>query len=127
MATDLCGRRLAAPVFYPGAIERTSVAERDEDKGFLTLDIDAESANGGRLRDWSFHRLPARPMMDIELDDPDRERLVDRLKTRLAAIDPEVVVRVRLGGAALTAAEVRSLAPPTMTVDLRRPRSGTLR
>ena len=45
---DLAGRKLAAPVLYPGSIERTSFAERDETKGYLILEIEP-SADGGRL------------------------------------------------------------------------------
>ena len=39
LTADLAGRPLAAPVLYPGSIERTSVAERDEPKGYMTLEI----------------------------------------------------------------------------------------
>ena len=43
LTCDLGGRPLAAPVLYPGSIERTSFAEKDEEKGYLVLEVD-----GGR-------------------------------------------------------------------------------
>jgi len=68
LTRDLRGRRLPAPVFYPGSVERTSAAERDEPKGYLFLDFVGDRETGGRLADWTFHELPARPMVDLELD-----------------------------------------------------------
>jgi DNA repair exonuclease SbcCD nuclease subunit len=38
---DLKGKPLNAPVFYPGSIERTSFAEKDEPKGYLILEFEA--------------------------------------------------------------------------------------
>ncbi len=39
---DLGGQPLAAPVFYPGSVERTSFAERDEPKGYVWLEFSRE-------------------------------------------------------------------------------------
>ena len=36
---DLAGRKLRAPVLYPGSVERTSLAERNEAKGFLVIKL----------------------------------------------------------------------------------------
>jgi exonuclease SbcD len=61
LTSDLDGRPLAAPVFYPGSTERTSGAERYERKGFLTMQMAADS-DGGRVCGWKFHELSA-PLM----------------------------------------------------------------
>jgi exonuclease SbcD len=53
---DLAGRPMHAPVFYPGSIERVSHAERDETKGYVTLNL-APSETGGRVHSWQFHEL----------------------------------------------------------------------
>ncbi len=53
LTTDLHGRVLAAPVFYPGSTSRTSSAERHEAKGYLTIDIAADAGVSG----WRFHEL----------------------------------------------------------------------
>jgi DNA repair exonuclease SbcCD nuclease subunit len=57
---DLAGRRLAAPVLYPGSVERTSFAEREERKGYLRLELEA-GPGGGRLVGCRFVPLPTRP------------------------------------------------------------------
>ncbi len=127
LTADLAGRPLAAPVFYPGSVERTSAAERHEDKGFMTLTIEPDPAVGGRLRGSTFHRLPARPMVDLDLpvEGLDRRRIEHRLRSMLAEIDQEAVVRIRVSGACeqdgrsfLSAASVRRTAPSSMTVTI---------
>jgi DNA repair exonuclease SbcCD nuclease subunit len=54
------GRRMAAPILYPGSVERTSSAERDEPKGYMVIDMEAGSADGGRISAVRFRRLPTR-------------------------------------------------------------------
>jgi DNA repair exonuclease SbcCD nuclease subunit len=130
LTTDLTGRALAAPVLYPGSIERTSTAERHEPKGFMTLELRSGDAGGSLVR-WAFHELPARPMIDLEVAAAglDATRLAERLQARLAAVDQDAVVRLTVAGdvapsaaPVLRAASLRSLAPATMTLTLRRPR-----
>ena len=75
---DLRGRPLAAPVLYPGSIERTSFAEKDEEKGYLVVEV-AAGANGGTLVGSRFCGLPARPLVRIEIDGPDGFRHVNTL------------------------------------------------
>lgn len=58
LTRDLGGREMAAPVFYPGSIERTSLAEKNEPKGYLVLRFDDR-----RLIEWRFHELPTSPTM----------------------------------------------------------------
>ena len=127
LTEDLAGRPLAAPVLYPGSIERTSFAERDEAKGYMTLELSPGDA-GGRLEDFRFHELPARPMVDLEIDvhGLDRDRLARRVRRSLASVDPDAVVRLTVSGrldpqaaTILGAASLRQLAPRTMTVTSR--------
>jgi DNA repair exonuclease SbcCD nuclease subunit len=56
LTADLRGRALAAPVFYPGSTARTSSAERFEAKGYVTMEIAADTPSG-RVAAWSFHEL----------------------------------------------------------------------
>lgn len=118
---DLSRRRLATKVIYPGSIERTAFAEREEEKGYAMVSLD-----GGEVS-VSFVRLPARPMVVVRFEpvSSDGEEIKEELRRRLAALDPESVVRLELGGAGaaqaravLTAATVRTLAPPTMNVEV---------
>jgi DNA repair exonuclease SbcCD nuclease subunit len=60
---DLRGKRVATPVLYAGAVERTSFAEKDETKGYMIVDIEDNSSVH-----WRFYKLPARPMAMLEID-----------------------------------------------------------
>ncbi len=130
LTRDLAGRELAAPVLYPGAIERTSFAERGEIKGYLMLEIEPDAACGGRLRRWELCTLPAREMrvVTVSASGLDGRELRDRLARLLAAEPETALVQVRVEGAleadaaaALRAAELRRLHPPSMIVELRFP------
>jgi exonuclease SbcD len=128
LGADLRGRRLAAPVLYAGSTERTSFAERDETKGFLQLDLEADGWGRGRLRRWGFHPLPTRPMVQLDVE---AERLAGphvgpALTSLLCRQHPDAVVRLRLHGRVpeggwpvLRAAALRALVPPTMNVSVR--------
>ena len=59
LRVDLQRRTIAAPVFYPGSTERTSSAERFEEKGFLIMEFSPDATTGGRVHAWFFHHLPA--------------------------------------------------------------------
>jgi DNA repair exonuclease SbcCD nuclease subunit len=71
LTRDLRGRPLAAPLVYPGSIERTSGAERHETKGYALLDFTSGPGSnsgsksgsgcgtGGQLTGHAFIPLPA--------------------------------------------------------------------
>ena len=125
---DLAGAALAAPVVYPGSVERTSWAERDEPKGFAILNL-----TDAGLGDLEWQPLPARPMVDLALDSScARETLEEQLRSRLSQLRDDAVVRVHLNGpwtagaqAALSAANLRVLAPSTMNISLARTREAS--
>jgi exonuclease SbcD len=124
LTADLRGRPLPAPVIYPGSIERTAWAERGEEKGYVVLEL-APGRPGGVLKAWTFHPLPARPMVIEEIradgaDGPAVRRLLSDVIRRAA---PDAVLQIRVQGvprpdglAALRAGSVRALAPATMNV-----------
>lgn len=129
LTRDLGGEPLAAPVFYPGSVERTSAAERDETKGYLIVEFEPDRQTGGRVVDWEFHALPARPMVDLEIVEADPSDPMGWLRSRFQVLDPDAVVRVRVttmpGEAmreALRAGSLRDLALPTQTVEVSWPR-----
>jgi DNA repair exonuclease SbcCD nuclease subunit len=122
---DLRGRPIAAPVLYPGSIERTSFAERDEKKGYLTLEIETSGLLRGRLKSWIFHELPTRPMRQVELhaDSLGDVELSLLIRNTLEKLPEDSIVKIKLYGevhkdslSGVTAASLRSLAPPTMNV-----------
>ena len=127
LTRDLRGQPMAAPVVYPGAVERTSFAERDEEKGYVLLEVAPSCRPGGRLVRSCFVPLPARPMVALDLDHAilDKQALASHLRRRLAAIDPDAVVRIRLRGepppeplGALRAENLRALAPASMNISV---------
>lgn len=115
------GRPLPSPVYYPGSVERTSFAERDEEKGYLELELVP-----GVSAAWV--PLPARPMVTLELDMTAlgaRPRPDEYIADRIAGLDRNAVVRVRLTGKPtpellplLSASGLRRLAPASMNIDL---------
>jgi len=122
---DLAGAMLPAPVVYAGSVERTAFAERNEPKGYCMLEFTPD-AHGGALTRHRFVRLPARPMVLLELDA--RSRYGEgELRRKLSCLPPDSVVRVNIRGqnpmrpSPFTAARLRQLCPPSMNVDLRVP------
>ena len=133
LTRDLAGNRLAAPVLYPGSVERTSFAEQDEPKGYLILEFEAESSSGGRLERSEFRDLPARPMFALTIDATGLgpEVLENEIREKLGRRQADAVVHLRIegdlqpdSGRVIRAANLRRLHPVTMTVALRfrRPR-----
>ena len=124
---DLDGRRLKTPVFYPGSIERTSVAEREEAKGFLVLAVRTAGRRTPVSITWSFRELPARPMARIRIppDPMDREALEFFLRRSIGRLDPGSVVRLQIDGpvkneclSLLRADSLRNLCPPEMNISM---------
>jgi len=121
------GRPLPTPWVYPGSIERTSVAEVGEQKGYVLLDLTAEGA-GGRLERWSFSPLPTRPMVLKSCDLPPRgltrPMLESWLDRTISETEADAVLRLRISGPlpphlvdVLSASEIRRRAPATMNVE----------
>ena len=125
LVRDLRGRDLKVPVLYPGSIERTSFAERDEPKGFLLLDFEPAHGRGGVLRKWDFRELPSRPMVIADLHGGgDGGRLESEISQVIATAPRDAILRIRIHGfpdergrALAKAARLRDLAPATMNVE----------
>jgi DNA repair exonuclease SbcCD nuclease subunit len=124
---DLHQRPMAAPVIYPGSVERTSFAERTEEKGYFIVSISQTGDIKNCLANVSFIRLPARPMLSLVFEPTDTaiEHLGNQLASRLGELDPHSVVRIVLRGAkaeeargVLSAAYLRQLAPTTMNITM---------
>jgi len=125
LTRDLRGGPIAAPVLYPGSIERTSVAEADETKGYLTVAL-TPNADGPRL-DWQFHPLPARPLVrrDVHLDAIEDAAVEPTIRVLIGDSPADAVLTIRVAGKlgddarhVLSAANLRRLAPATMNIEL---------
>jgi DNA repair protein SbcD/Mre11 len=131
LTTDLRGDPLGAPVLYPGSIERTSLAEQDEAKGYMVVNVRCDAGDPGNTAlDWEFRRLPARPMLvrELEVSGFEGARLASAIGALLAELPADAVVRLRLTGQLtdsarriLGSAKLRALAPSTMNVEVREP------
>jgi DNA repair exonuclease SbcCD nuclease subunit len=126
LTTSLRGRALPAPVMYPGSIERTSIAEADEEKGFMIVEL--RCGDDQVMVDWQFHNLPARPLVrhDLQLEGLDADGVELAIRSVVANAPADAVVSVRLTGnitesvsRVLSASFLRSLTPATMNLDLR--------
>jgi exonuclease SbcD len=126
LSNDLKGKALHAPVLYPGAIERTSFAEKNEKKGYLTLELEKDGLKSGRLSRWLFHELPTRPMIQLNLHpgDMDAAKLRSYLENTICELPEDGIVKLKIHGrisqeamTVLRAASLRSIAPPTMNID----------
>jgi DNA repair protein SbcD/Mre11 len=126
LSNDLNGNALRAPVFYPGAIERTSFAEKNEIKGYLIMEFKAGGLKSGRLSRWQFHELPTRPMIQLNLHPGNMSaaELRSYLENTIRGLPEDGIVKLKIHGKisqkampVLRAASLRSIAPPTMNIE----------
>jgi DNA repair protein SbcD/Mre11 len=87
------------PVIYPGSIERTSFAEKDETKGYYEIDFagDAAESKKGVIEKIKFIELAARPMVDIYLDRMySKIELKQWLNQQCSALAKDSIIRLRM-------------------------------
>jgi len=90
------GDRMSPPVIYPGSIERTSFAERDERKGFYDITLSISEGKRWELAKLNFLELPARPMVDITLDKTlSPAEVSDYIQAQVSRIDSQSIVRLK--------------------------------
>ena len=126
LTEDLSGNACATPVLYPGSTERTSFAERNEEKGYLILRIGLRQPAPTLRLTWNFHPLPTRPMklVDIYASGMNGRQLAAHLSTEIHKLPADAVVKVRVlelgkrARSALRAASIRKLAPETMNLSV---------
>ena len=125
LTRDLRGNSLNAPVFYPGSIERTSFAERNEKKGYLTLEFETRGPAAAKLQRWQFHELPARPMIQLQMHAAGMRgsQIQAWIQSRLFEIPRDSVLQIKVHGnlseealRVFSAPSLRALAPATMNI-----------
>jgi len=113
------------PILYPGSIERTSFAEKDEEKGFYLLHFKDDEA-GMNLARIEEVNLPSRPIEEINiLSTVENEaELKNWLEFKLSQIPTNSVIRFKsLDNSIkkmLTAEFMRSIVPETMIYTISR-------
>lgn len=126
LTRHLNGKPLTAPVFFSGSIDRTSFAEKNEKKGYLILEFEANERSRAKIIHWSFQDLPTRPM--IRLNVPAFKMTDNELKSWIKAsledLPEDSIVQLMIHGkisepamALLSAPSLRTLAPETMNLN----------
>ncbi len=131
LSKDLQGKSITIPILYPGSIERTSFAEKDEPKGYLRLELRKPGGadyNHRLALSWRFVKLPARPMVhiDIPAQGLGRDALTDCIRNALRRLDPHSIVKLHIRGqiheealSVLSAKSLRAFTPSQMNISLR--------
>jgi DNA repair exonuclease SbcCD nuclease subunit len=126
LSKSIRGKALNAPVFYPGSIERTSFAERFEKKGYLILEFETDGLKAGALKQWTFHELPLRPMVQLVVNAAGMTDIEIKawIRTRMETLPEDSIVKLKIHGkisrnaeTVMRAETLRSLVPPTMNIN----------
>ena len=121
ITADLNRRALTTPVLYPGSIERTSLAEIGEPKGFLIVSLRTGEPQ------WEFRPLPARPMIRHELDGNAlaAHQLDSAIRDIVESSPTDAVLSIHVLGElsidqqrVLSSTRIRAFAPETMNVEI---------
>jgi len=85
------------PVVYPGSIERVDWGEAGEYKGFVIHEIN----KGADKKQWNFHVLDCRPMIDVVVKLEDKEEFYTEIYRAVDEVDdgkdaPGVMIRIKL-------------------------------
>ncbi len=123
---DLSGKPLPAPVVYAGSTERTSFAEVDEAKGFVSLVTGRSSGPARDQLSIVFRALPARPMYCRTLGSSPLSTALARFRSSLAHVDPVGILRIRIPAdlvpdSARVIAAVKAMVASTMILSFRLP------
>lgn len=107
------------PIIYPGSIERTSFAEKDEEKGFYEIDV-----NSQRECSFRFIKLNTRPMIDVLFDKESYtiSSLKDEIIHLVNEIHPDSIIQFRMKNIAnltlLSSKLLNDIIPPTMNYQI---------
>lgn len=129
LTRTLNGESMAVPIIYSGSVERTSFAERFEDKYFVMIRVH-NSAQEVSVES-EYHQIPARPMAVLEIStlDLNVEDFAANVLQRITQLAKDSIVRISVSGpeaskfrGSLSSAELRKIAPSTMNITMDYPR-----
>jgi exonuclease SbcD len=122
LQSDLGGREIPVPVLYAGATERTSFAEKDETKGYVTVELELNK----KVR-WYFHELPTREMISLKIDVTEMSGrcFVSWLDKEIKTTPADAIVKINLHGKlnadvlrSIRAESLRPMVPKTMNITI---------
>ena len=111
--------RNETPVIYPGSIERTAFAEKDEEKGFYEININTQKECSFR-----FIGLRTRPMIDIMLEKEtySTNSLKNEILLQINEIQPDSIIRLKMKNSSnlplLNVKLLDEIIPPTMNYEI---------
>ena len=126
LRNDQKGKPFRTPVFYAGATDRVSFAERDEEKGYLVFKFELYDQSSQPQLTWQFKRLPTRPMeiLNFRPGIKSKEEIRIYLKHILRKLPSDAIVKLKVLGRvsneqmqSLTANALRSTAKSTMNIN----------
>ncbi|MDD2716884.1 MAG: metallophosphoesterase [Candidatus Wallbacteria bacterium] len=104
------------PVIYAGSIERTSFAEKNEQKGFYLLELEQEKLPSLK---YEFSPLPAREMISLDLNSSDPVDLKSRFKQMFESLPCRSIVRISCENIP-DSGIIKEAAPDQMIIQLNR-------
>lgn len=114
----LCTQK-QTPIIYPGSIERTAFAEKDETKGFYEINI-----NDQKEITYQFKELYARPMLDVVLEKSfySPSSLKEDIEKRIKDCPEDSIIRFKISHSAnlklLNTKFLDAIVPRTMNYQL---------
>jgi DNA repair exonuclease SbcCD nuclease subunit len=111
------------PIIYPGSIERTAFAEKNEVKGFVEI-----HCSKAGIEKVNFKRLPSRPMYDLNIYQADSINLLKAsIAKTISDFDQNAIVRIKIAAdlnettkQQLNTAFFKSFFPATMNFQFTR-------
>jgi DNA repair protein SbcD/Mre11 len=117
--TQILWSKNKTPILYPGSIERTAFAEKDEEKGFYEIDF-----NDNLDCTYRFVHLKTRPMIDVflEKDTYTLSTLKNDILSQIKDIPSDSIVRFKLNNTAhlhlLNVKLLDAIIPSTMNYQI---------
>ncbi len=87
------------PIFYSGSVERTSVVEREEEKGFIIVKVIFNKTNNVKVLIPTFQTLPARKIIYYKIESLQNfslNQMIQELNQLLISIDKAPLVNIRI-------------------------------
>jgi len=116
------------PVIYPGSVERTSFAEKNEPKGFFEILFAPNESDTWQIENLNFQPLPARPMREVVINTEfSASHFQEQLSRQLSSLETNAIVRLKPGPGVsaevkklCTSRILREILPATLIIELSR-------
>lgn len=124
---DLTDNKSPAPVIYPGSIQRTAFAERNEEKGFYIIDVEKKNENTIIAPTFIPLYTSSMHLIEIQSEGVSKESLHQKIMSRILKLPEDSIVKIKLiyedasNVQFPSLKKIESLAPPTMKITMNLP------